>query len=197
MLPPQISICNIWTMDWVIIVHDTYWEMANNVLKNKARCQRRTTHTTTWSYQPQCVTANLYNMKKFNSIFTFADHQWAAPREQGKYYHLKDIDWKLEVQLLIKVCVLCVWHFNPFTPVVPTGTTIFWIFYNLKSYFKKHICFPNFCYWITTNQIDHLVKRGSIKGLIFFAMSWRKSEKRRLTFGPPGMNGLSLRCHSS
>ena len=79
--------------------------------------------------------------------------------------------------------------FNPFTPVVPTGTTIFSIFY---CAFKKHICFPYFCYWITTNQIDHLVKRGSIKGLIFFAMSWRKSKKRRLIFGPPGMNGLRL-----
>ena len=55
-----------------------------------------------------------------------------------------------------------------------------------------HICFPYFYYWITTNQIDHLVKRGSIKGLIFFSMTWRKSEKRRLIFGPPGMNGLTL-----
>ena len=54
---------------------------------------------------------------------------------------------------------------------------------------KAH--YPYFCYWITTNQIDHLVKRGSIKGVIFFAMSWRKSKKRRLIFGPPGVNGLS------
>ena len=55
---------------------------------------------------------------------------------------------------------------------------------------KKYICFPYFCYWITRNQIDHLVKRVSIKAVIFFAMSWRKLKKRRLIFRPPGMNGL-------
>ena len=56
--------------------------------------------------------------------------------------------------------------------------------------FKKHISYPYFCYRITTSEIDLLVKRGSIKGVIFFAMSRRKSKKRRLIFGPPGVNGL-------
>ena len=62
------------------------------------------------------------------------------------------------------------------------------------SIYKGPVCtYSQFLfYWITTNQIDHLVKRGNIKGVIFFAMSWRKSKKRRLIFGPPGMNGLSL-----
>ena len=48
----------------------------------------------------------------------------------------------------------------------------------------KHICYPYFCYWITTNQIDHLVKRGSIKGVIFFSLSCRKSNKRWFISGP-------------
>jgi len=30
-----------------------------------------------------------------------------------------------------------------------------------------HIGYAHFCYWITTNQIDPLVKKGSIKGIIF------------------------------
>ena len=55
----------------------------------------------------------------------------------------------------------------------------------------KHICYPYFCYWITTNQIDHLVKRRSIKGVIFFSCrSCRKSKTRWLISGPPGMKGL-------
>ena len=55
----------------------------------------------------------------------------------------------------------------------------------------KHICYPYFCYWITTNQIDRLVKRGGIKSVIFFSLSYRKSKKRWLISGPPGVKGLS------
>ena len=64
----------------------------------------------------------------------------------------------------------------------------------MSSMFPLHyICYPYFCYWITTNQIDHLVKRGSIKGVIFFSCrSCRKSKKRWLISGPPIVKGLNI-----
>ena len=46
---------------------------------------------------------------------------------------------------------------------------------------KKHICSPYFCYWITTNQIGHLVKRESIKSFILFVLSFRKSKRGGLS----------------
>ena len=61
------------------------------------------------------------------------------------------------------------------------------------SIYKGPVCtYSQFLfYWITTNQIDHLVKRGSIKGFIFFSLSCRKSKRRWLISGPPSMKGLS------
>ena len=41
-------------------------------------------------------------------------------------------------------------------------------FLHLVNIFKKYICYPYFCYWITTIQIHHMVKKGSIKGVFFF-----------------------------
>ena len=39
---------------------------------------------------------------------------------------------------------------------------------------------------------SRLVKRGSIKGVIFFSLSCGKSKKRWMISGPPGMKGLML-----
>ena len=47
-------------------------------------------------------------------------------------------------------------------------------------------------YWITKNQIDHLVKRRSIKGVIFFSLSCRKSKEWWLIYGLTSVKGLSL-----
>ena len=58
---------------------------------------------------------------------------------------------------------------NPLTPVVPVRTIIFSIFYNLNIS-EKHMRYPFSCYWIHTNRIYHLVKRGSLKMLYSFQL---------------------------
>ena len=63
------------------------------------------------------------------------------------------------------------------------------MFYNLQTYLKITFAI-HFWYWITINQIHHLVKRGSLKDVIFFCMSCRKSRTRCLTYGPTGVKGL-------